>query len=113
MEQKHFFKRCSLTKPVIFLLFLFMTTSTAFAQITVNLQNRPLRETLKEIEKVSDYKFFYNESLPDLEKIVSLQVTNAGIDEAMKFLLSGTSIEYRKAARGRLKDVLRMPRANL
>lgn len=96
MEQKHFFKRCSLTKPVIFLLFLFMTTSTAFAQITVNLQNRPLRETLKEIEKVSDYKFFYNESLPDLEKIVSLQVTNAGIDEAMKFLLSGTSIEYRK-----------------
>ena len=60
MEQKHFFKRCSLTKPVIFLLFLFMTTSTAFAQITVNLQNRPLRETLKEIEKVSKNTVFFS-----------------------------------------------------
>ena len=95
MEKKQILKKCSLTKSVIFLLLLFMT-STAFAQITVNLQNRPLREALKEIEKVSDYKFFYNESLPGLEKIVSLQLSNSGIDETMKRLLSETNIEYRK-----------------
>lgn len=95
MEKKLFLNRCSLTKPVIFLLLLFMT-STAFAQITVNMQNKPLREALKEIEKVSDYKFFYNESLPGLEKTVSLQLSNSGIDETMKQLLSETNIEYRK-----------------
>ncbi len=72
---------------------LFMTTSTALHKYR-NLKTGLCEKTLKRL-KVSDYKFFYNESLPDLEKIVSLQVTNA-IDEAMKFLLSGTSIEYRK-----------------
>lgn len=59
MEKKQILKKCSLTRPVIFLLFLFMT-STAYAQITVNLQNRPLREVLNPdsaIEKILSLHF--------------------------------------------------------
>lgn len=75
------------------MLFLFMT-SHAFSQITVNLQNKPLREALKEIEKVSDYKFFYNESLPGLKRNVTVRLTNSSIENAMEQLLSETSIKY-------------------
>nr|WP_286833507.1 SusC/RagA family TonB-linked outer membrane protein [Proteiniphilum sp. UBA5280] len=60
------------------------------------MRNRPLRETLKEIEKVSEYKFFYNESLKGLEKKSTTRVTNSGIDVVMQQLLAGTNITYRK-----------------
>ena len=41
-------------------LFLWMVAAFAFAQVTVNVQNKSVRQSLKEIERVSDYKFFYN-----------------------------------------------------
>lgn len=95
MRQKQFFKRSPLARLAILLL-LWVVTNATFAQITVNVQNKPLRETLKEIEKVSNYKFFYNESLPGLDKNITVRLTNSGIDAAMQQLLSGTTIEYRK-----------------
>ena len=82
---------------VSMLLLLWIVTGFAFAQITVNVQNRSLREVLKEIEKVSDYKFFYNESLAGLEKNTTLRLTNSNIDNAMQQLLAGLNIEYRKS----------------
>ena len=94
MRQKHFLKRCSKAKLIMILLLMLVTTQT-FAQITVNIQNKPLREALKEIERVSNYKFFYNESLPGLEKNSTLKLTNATIDTAMQQLLSDANIAYR------------------
>ena len=41
---------------------LFLSVSLSlFSQITVTVENTPLRAALKKIEQVSDYKFFYNE----------------------------------------------------
>ncbi len=62
MRQKQLLKAGSIVKLLMVSLLMFVT-SQVFAQITINVRNRPLRETLKEIEKVSEYKFFYNESL--------------------------------------------------
>lgn len=73
---------------------MFVTTQT-YAQITVNIQKKPLREALKEIERVSNYKFFYNESLAGLEKNKTLQLTNVAIDVVMQQLLSDSNIKYR------------------
>ena len=43
---------------------LFLSVSLSlFSQITVTVENTPLRAALKKIEQVSDYKFFYNEKL--------------------------------------------------
>ncbi len=61
----------------------------------MNIQNKPLREALKEIERVSNYKFFYNESLPGLEKNSTPQLTDATIDTVMQQLLSDANIAYR------------------
>ncbi|MEA4904173.1 MAG: SusC/RagA family TonB-linked outer membrane protein [Petrimonas sp.] len=51
---------------------------------------------MKEIEKVSNYRFFYNESLPVLDKNNSIQLTNSSIDNAMQKLLAGTDVTYEK-----------------
>lgn len=95
MGKRRFLKKYPFAK-LSMLLLLWIVAGQLFAQITVNVQNRPLREALKEIEKVSSYKFFYNESLAGLEKQINLQLTNSSIDAAMQQLLSGTDIEYRQ-----------------
>lgn len=47
-----------------------------------------MRSALKQIEQVSVYKFFYNESLPDLDRKVSLNVQDVTIDQTMQQLLA-------------------------
>lgn len=42
---------------------------SAMAQITLTLKNQTMREVIKEIEKVSDYRFFYNDDLPGLSTV--------------------------------------------
>lgn len=95
MRQKLFSMRSSLAR-ITMLLLVWIVTGIAFAQITVNVQNKTLREVLSELEKVSNYKFFYNESLPGLNKKTSLNVSDSDIDTAMKQLLEGLGLEYQK-----------------
>ena len=85
---------CTMKFLVTLISMLFFLPS--FSQITVNVQNKPLRQTLKEIEKVSNYRFFYNESLAILDKNSSIQLTDSSIDKAMQTLLAGTDVAYEK-----------------
>lgn len=76
-------------------LVMFLSISfTAYSQITVNVKDISLRASLKKIELVSNYKFFYNENLSELNQKVSLNVKNATIDQTMKQLLSGMELTY-------------------
>lgn len=54
-----------------------------------------IRELLKEIEKKSDLRFFYNEDFSDLNKPVSLNLKNAGIDEVLGLVLNQSGITYK------------------
>ena len=54
-----------------FIALMALLTPHLFAQITVNVQNKPIKEILKSIEAKSDYRFFYNEGLKGLDKITS------------------------------------------
>ncbi|MDD3357161.1 MAG: TonB-dependent receptor plug domain-containing protein, partial [Dysgonamonadaceae bacterium] len=85
---------CRAKLIVLFMVLVFALPS--FSQITVNIQNKPLRQTLKEIEKVSDFRFFYNESLPILNNSSSLNVENANIDDVMQQLLANRNVRYEK-----------------
>ena len=85
----------SLKRLFVFLVPLFLVLPV-YSQITVNIQNVPLRQVLGEIEKVSDYRFFYSESLTVLNHKCSLRVTNASIDAVMRELLAGTNVTYEK-----------------
>lgn len=76
---------------------LFLSLSfTAYSQITVNVKALSLRASLKKIEQVSNYKFFYNENLPELNQKVSLNVQNATIEQVMKQLLGKMELTYKQ-----------------
>lgn len=78
-------------------LLLFLCTSfIAYSQITVNLKDLSLRASLKKIEQVSSYKFFYNENLPELNQKVSMNVQNATIEQTMQQLLETMELTYKQ-----------------
>ncbi|MDD4778671.1 MAG: secretin and TonB N-terminal domain-containing protein, partial [Fermentimonas sp.] len=83
------------SKLLLLPLLLWMFAITANPQVTVNVTNKSVRETLKEIERKSEYKFFFNESLAGLEKKTNLNVNDAEIAKVMSMLLAGTGIDYR------------------
>ena len=60
------------------------------AQITVDIKDKPLKEALKQIERLSDYSFFYNVELEGLDELVTVKVHDASLEETMSQLLAGT-----------------------
>ncbi|MDR1455462.1 MAG: carboxypeptidase-like regulatory domain-containing protein, partial [Tannerella sp.] len=56
-----------------------------------------LNEFFKENEKQSDYRFFYNDELVNIEQeIYQLDIKNKSIDEVLGTLLANTGLKYRK-----------------
>lgn len=87
---------------IVFVLFFmgFISMSTSvFSQnqtLTLREQNASLHEIFKEIEKQSGCRFFYNDELVDVKKTVSIDVTNASIDEVLNIILGGTDLRYKR-----------------
>lgn len=73
----------------------FLTTSV-FAQVTVNVKQQTIKQALRAIEKTTDYRFFYSNQLPDLNKTVSFEVNDQSIDATLAKLLNGTGLVYEK-----------------
>lgn len=66
----------------------------ANSQVKINIVNQPIRSILKAIEKQSDFTFFFNEGLPELDNVTSLRVNNVNSEAAVRQLLQGTNIAY-------------------
>lgn len=66
----------------------------AISQISLTMKNQPVREVIKEIEKVSDYRFFYNDELSDLNKIISIDVKNGDIKDIMELIARQAAVSY-------------------
>lgn len=82
-------------KMGVICLSLFLSTSV-FSQVTVNVKQQTIKQALRIIEKATDYRFFYSNQLPDLNKTVSFEVNNQSIDATMNKLLNGTGLIYEK-----------------
>ena len=65
-----------------------------WAQITLNEQNKSVREVIKSIEKVSDYRFFYNDDLDGLDKRITITVNDADIDVVLAKIKKQANIAY-------------------
>ena len=63
-------------------------------QITLTMKDKPLKKVIKQIEKVSEYRFFYNEELANLNKPVSLEAQNSSIEKVLKDLSSQAPFSY-------------------
>jgi predicted GNAT family acetyltransferase len=76
---------------------IFMLTLSGFTsvtQITLSIKNKSVKEVIKEIEKNSDYRFFYNDDLTGLNTVVSINVKNGKINQVMDIIASQAAIAY-------------------
>jgi TonB-linked SusC/RagA family outer membrane protein len=61
----------------------------------LQIKNQTLKEILKEIENKTTYRFFYNDVVMDLNKMVTLNLNNKNIQEVMDELLNGSEVSYK------------------
>lgn len=54
----------------------------------------PLEKVFKEIEKITQYSVFYQNSSIDTSKKISVDFKEVEIEEAMEFILKGTNIKF-------------------
>jgi TonB-linked SusC/RagA family outer membrane protein len=83
---------------LLFCLFLLLFATVSFAQVTFNAKNQKIRQIIHLIEKNSDYSFFYNNDLLDLDKVLTINVKNENIEAVLKQVFQNTSINYRISA---------------
>ena len=91
-----FLKKGNIMKKIGAICIVAFLSTSVFAQVTVNVKRQTIRQALRTIEKATDYRFFYSNQLPDLDKTVSFEVNNQSIDAAMSRLLNGTVLIYEK-----------------
>lgn len=85
----------------ILLLMLFCTvnvTATTYAQkarLNLNVQNASFSDVIIQLQKQSEFYFFYkSEDIPTAKKITA-NLTNSNIDQVMGMLLEGTNLKYK------------------
>ena len=63
--------------------------------ISVSMKDKSVKEVLDHIEKNSDFRFFYNESFIDLNKLVTVEAQDNKVEEILDDLLASTDVTYR------------------
>ena len=94
---KKFFFR--IMKIYTLLLFIMMSNLFAFESngqnITINVKKTELKSIFNEIESKTTFNFFYNNSLVDVTKKVSLNVENQDLTKVLSKLLRNTKIDFK------------------
>lgn len=83
-------------RRMLYAIFMLLISCNLFSQITVKVSDRPIKEALKEIENKSSFRFFYNNDLKGLDRIVSLNVSDKDIDTILEQLFDNSEIDYQK-----------------
>ena len=83
---------------IILFVCLFQMSATVYSQnglFTIETKNSTMRELFKEIEQQSNYRFFYNDVLTDIDQKVSISEKDKRIDELLEIVLANSGITYR------------------
>ncbi|MBN2273984.1 MAG: SusC/RagA family TonB-linked outer membrane protein [Bacteroidales bacterium] len=70
------------------------TTLSQNSGISLRMENVKVKDVLGSIEDQSAYRFFYNDELSDVNRLVDLQVDNSDINEILTQLFNNTDIAY-------------------
>ena len=88
-NMKHLFKQ------MVFLTILLTFPLTGIhAQITIHMKNKPASEVVKQIEKVSKYRFFYKKGLPGMNTPITVEADDQGIETVMGQVVKQISVSY-------------------
>lgn len=100
------FKHCGLSNTYAKILlrlkltFIILTTvilqvsATGFAQITLKEKSAPLEQIIQKIRKQAGYDFFYNAGMLAKAKPVTLNVTNASVEEVLELCFKNQPLTY-------------------
>lgn len=83
-------------RRLVFVVFMFLLSCNIFPQVTIDIKNKSIKEAVKEIENKSVFKFFFNDDLKELDKVVSISFSDKDIDTVLKQLLTDSEIGYQK-----------------
>ena len=73
-------------------------SATVYSQnglLTVETKKTTLRELFLNIEQQSNYRFFYNDVLTNIDKEVSISAQSKSIDEVLDMILANSGVTYR------------------
>ncbi len=83
---------------VLLLLSVLQLTASVYSQnskLSLDLQNRTVKEVLQKIEEQSEFRFFYNEQFVDLNRKVSVSIENKKVEYVLSQVFAGTRISYK------------------
>ncbi len=93
-------KLCRIMKLIC--LFLSLSLSLVFADsyaqttsLTIRMSGTPLVQVLEEIENQTDYQFFYNNRLIDVNREVSVNTRNKEVSALLDELFEDSNVRYR------------------
>ncbi|MCT4643774.1 MAG: SusC/RagA family TonB-linked outer membrane protein [Carboxylicivirga sp.] len=64
-------------------------------KVTINQKNATIKDVLENIESLSNYKFFYNEGLIDVKRMVTIEVSNEQVQSVIDEIFKGTDVTFR------------------
>lgn len=88
-NMKHLFKQM-----VFLTLLLTFPLLEIHAQITVDMKNKPVSEVVKQIEKVSKYRFFYKKGLSGMNTPITVEANDQSIDAVMGQVVKQIPVSY-------------------
>ena len=88
-NMKHLFKQM-----VFLTLLLIFPLLEIHAQITIHIKDKPASEVVKQIEKVSKYRFFYKKGLSGMTNLITIEANDQGIEAVMGQIIKQVPISY-------------------
>lgn len=77
------------------LLLLLLSIGQSMAQLSISATNMEIKNILRQIEKKSDYTFFYSDNFLDLNQKATIQTKDETIENILNRLFRNTNIDYR------------------
>lgn len=77
---------------------IFQVSASVYSQskkFTIKNSDLTMREVFKEIENQSNFRFFYNDVLTNIDKRVDLEANQSSITDLLDGLLNGTNLSYK------------------
>ena len=95
-----FKKLMVIMKLTIFLILISMVSAFAsktYSQtktLNLNMENTTVKEVLEAIEEQSEFYFMYSSKVVDVDRMVSVEVSNKKIEQVLNDLFAGTNVDY-------------------
>ena len=98
---RQFFKKMKITMLLLFVSITGVFATETYAQatkLTLQLNDKTIKEILAQVEDQSEFRFFYNENV-NVDKKVSVDVKEKTVFDVLENVLDETSIEYKVIGR--------------